>query len=177
MREAHTAFMNEVPPNDGHRKNCIDPVHTHVGLGLALSGNNFRYYEEFLDRYIEFDEAPAGAAAGEKFELRARPLDEALNIYAVIAYYEAFPRPMTPAQISSKGSYPDFTGSQVLALWPWDLIPYLETETRWSGIPLEFNRPGLYYIHIYLENGPLPRSGGASTRGKIQASGIVVRIE
>jgi len=176
MRQAHDSFINEVPPYDGHRKNCIDPVHTHVGLGVALSGKNFRYYEEYIDRYIEFDRVPGDVEAGEKFEIRARPIHDSFNMYAVIVYYEDFPRPMSAEQVSRKGAYPDYTASQVLALWPWDLLSLREETSRWSRIPLEFDRPGLYYLHIYLSREELPRSGGASTRGKIQGSGVVVRV-
>lgn len=177
MREAHDAFMSERPPNDGHRQNCIDPVHTHVGLGVAQEGKQFRYYEEFIDRYIEFADVPAAVSAGESFDIRVRPMDEAYNIYALIGYYEPFPGPVSAQTISRRGAYPDYTNSQVLALWPWDLIPHLDTETRWSAIPLKFDRSGLYYIHMYLHPGDLPTSGRVSTRGKIQASGLVIRVD
>ncbi len=33
---AHMAMYNERPPNDGHRKNILNPWHTHVGLGFSL---------------------------------------------------------------------------------------------------------------------------------------------
>ncbi|MBN2049712.1 MAG: CAP domain-containing protein [Spirochaetales bacterium] len=177
MREAHIAFMNELPPNDGHRQNCVDPLHTHVGLGVALQGQEFRYYEEFLDRYLDFAEAPSRAAVSEEFILHVRPLEEAYNIYALVAFYEDYPRPMTVQMINRRGSYPDYTDSRVLALWPWDLQPMRDQESRWSAIPLNFTRPGLYYVHIYLTRGELPRSGSVSTRGKIQASGYVVEVK
>ena len=39
---AHMEMYNEKPPNDGHRKNILNPWHTHVGLGFSMIGNDFR---------------------------------------------------------------------------------------------------------------------------------------
>lgn len=33
----HAEFMAEVPPNDGHKLNILNPGHTHVGLGIYQS--------------------------------------------------------------------------------------------------------------------------------------------
>lgn len=98
------------------------------------------------------------------------------SIYAVIVYYEDFPSPMSAEQVSGKGVYQDYTVSQVLALWPWDLLNLRRGTSRWSRISLQFDRPGCYYLHVYLSRRQLPRSGVASTRGKIQGSGVLVRV-
>ncbi len=54
MNSAHQQFMNEQAPYDGHKKNCINKFHNFVGIGHYLTENQFRYYEEFIDRYLDF---------------------------------------------------------------------------------------------------------------------------
>jgi uncharacterized protein YkwD len=173
MVESHDRFMAERAPNDGHKKNCIAREHTHVGLGFYLAKSAFAYYEEFVDRYLEFIDPPFQAAVGKPVEVAVRPLKEGLFTYAVITYYEPFPKAMTVAQVNAQGAYPDYTSVQEHTIWPWDLKTDGEGATR---IPLTFSRAGLYYVQIYLDT-KKPSGGGADTRGKIQGSGLVVRVE
>jgi hypothetical protein len=165
--------MAERAPNDGHLQNIIKPEHNFVGLGLAIHGGQFRYYEEFLDRYLDFSNVPARAAVGSEFTFRVRPLREDDYVYAITVYHEPFPSPMTPAQINSRGSYGDFTSSRVLSKWPWELKT--EGPDGEVNISMSFDRPGLYYIQIYIHDEPYSTQS-ASTRGKIQASGVVVQV-
>ena len=173
MRELHDRFMAEVPPNDGHRRNILDANHNFVGLGAYLSDNQFRYYEEFIDRYLDFNAPRTNVRINEEFSVEIRPSSGEHFLYAVIAYYESNPRPLTVAQLRSKGSYRDYTSNQVLALWPWDLESL--RGARYFAIPLRFSQPGLYYVHIYLDDEPFA-GRGASTSGKIQASGLVISV-
>ena len=174
MTEAHDRFMAERAPNDGHKQTIITREHTHVGLGFHLARSNFAYYEEYVDRYLEFTAAPATARLGVATEVAVRPLREGLWPYAVITFYEAYPRAMSVAQVNAQGAYPDYTGTQEHELWPWDLKTGADGITR---IPLSFSRRGLYYVHIYLDTKPPATGGSAGTQGKIQASGLVVRVE
>src|SRR5664280_672241 len=52
MKSGHDKFMAERAPNDGHIQNIIDKSHNWVGIGLFITGRQFRYYEEFIDRYL-----------------------------------------------------------------------------------------------------------------------------
>ena len=40
---------------------------------------------------------------------------------------------------------------------------------------MRFSRAGLYYVQVYLDTAK-PSGRSADTRGKIQASGLVVRV-
>lgn len=174
MKKANDRFMNEIAPNDGHKKNCIDPVHNYVGLGVYMKGGQFRYYEEFIDRYLEFRDFEDSAAVKEEYLISVKPLSSDHLIYFTLIYYERFPSPMAASQINRKGSYGDYTSSQVLQQAPWEL-PETDEE-GWTNFSFRFSRSGLYYINIYLSE-ELWTSGRASTNGKIQASGVVVRVE
>ncbi len=174
MRESHDRFMSEVAPNDGHKRNCIDKLHNFVGIGVHILDKQFRYYEEYIDRYLDFVDVTRDVGIREKFTVTVRPVREGLHVFAVMAYYEAFPTPMKPAQINRRGSYRDYSGVTAVSLWPWEIDN--DPETGNAVILLEFNKPGLYYVQIYLSDKAYT-GGGATTRGKIQASGLVVRVE
>jgi uncharacterized protein YkwD len=173
MAEAHDRFMAERAPNDGHKRNCIAPEHTHVGLGFHLAKSAFAYYEEFVDRYLEFVDPPFAAGRGERVQIAVRPLREGLFAYAVITFWEPFPKAMTVAEVNARGSYSDYTSVQEHTLWPWELVT---DEAGLTRIPLTFSRAGLYYVQVYLDT-KKPSGHSADTRGKIQASGLVVRVD
>jgi uncharacterized protein YkwD len=173
MVEAHDRFMAERAPNDGHRKNCVAREHTHVGLGFYLAKSGFAYYEEFVDRYLSFIDPPFRAAVGKAAQVAVRPLRSGLYAYAVVSFWEPFPKPMTVAQVNAQGSYPDYTNTQEQTIWPWELQTDAQGVTR---VSLTFSRAGLYYVQVYVDTAK-PTGGSADTRGKIQASGLVVRVE
>jgi uncharacterized protein YkwD len=182
MQEAHQNMYNERPPADGHRKNILDPNHNLVGLGLYLDEHRFRYYEEYIDSYLEFLDYPKGdIRPGQTFTVAFRPLERDRYPYAVMVYYEPFPRHMSARQINRTNSYPDYTDAKVFDLWPYDLGA-LEKPDR-VEVPLRFDKEGLYYVNIYLsdseETGECRQRGGCSysTVGKIQASGLVIQVQ
>jgi uncharacterized protein YkwD len=67
----HGMFMAEVPPNDGHRRNILNPLHNRVGIGLAQPQDVPQpcLTQEFVDDYGEYEALPREAKAGS--QLRA----------------------------------------------------------------------------------------------------------
>jgi hypothetical protein len=173
MKESHERFMAELPPNDGHRANCLEKSHNYVGLGAFIQGGQFRYYEEYIDRYLDFLSAPNELAVNEKASLTVRTKDQKYYIYAIVVYYEPLPTPMTADEINRKYSYPDYTDEQVMGFWPWELEKL--TEDNLLTLETSFSKEGLYYVQIYIHDAPYERSS-ASTNGKIQASGLVIKV-
>ena len=57
MRRSQQVMMNEVAPHDGHRRTILDPYATHVGIGMAWEGGEFRLAQEFVRRYIDWSRA------------------------------------------------------------------------------------------------------------------------
>ena len=59
----HEMFMAEVPPNDGHRRNILNPSHNRVGIGLAqpLEVAQPCLTQEFVDDYGEYAPLPRSA--------------------------------------------------------------------------------------------------------------------
>jgi uncharacterized protein YkwD len=174
MREGHQLFMNERAPDDGHKKAVIAQEHTHVGIGYHLEGNQFRYYEEYIDRLFEFADIPDEVRPGEKFSISVRT--DGMNfLYFMVVYYEDFPKPMTPAEISRRASYPDYTNSKYQTLYAWDLARYRNGPSY--RIPLSFSKEGLYYIQLFSDKKEITKQTSMSTEGKTPYSGIVIKVK
>jgi uncharacterized protein YkwD len=174
MAAGHGSFMAERAPNDGHKKNIIDKSHNYVGLGFYATDNQFRYYEEFIDRYFGFENIPSGLKVNESGSITVRTSGTGY-LYFLIAYREKFPVPLTVAQLKKTGSYQDYSNEEYLKLTGWELARYREGNVY--NIPLKFTREGLYYVHIYLDRKEVKSPGTISTKGKTEGSGIVIRVE
>ena len=173
MKSGHETFMAEKYPNDGHKINIIDKSHNFVGIGFYLSGNQFSYYEEFIDRYFEFENIPDEVKIDKSTIITVKPIGKNY-IFFMMVYREDYPRSMTPEQIKRKGSYQDFTEEVYLQMPGWDLARYRDgSEYR---IPLTFSKKGLYYIQIYYDKKELTKPATISTKGKTPASGIVIKV-
>lgn len=173
MKSGHESFMAERAPYDGHKKNIIDKTHNFVGIGYYLSGKQFRYYEEFIDRSFEFENIPAKMKVGEQSSITIKT-DATNFLYFIIIYYENYPQPLTPGQISKKGSYEDFTDEEYQKIFAWDLSRYRNGTTY--KIPLSFSKEGLYYIQIYADKKEITKPGSLNTKGKTPYSGIVIKV-
>ena len=173
MKSGHASFMSERSPNDGHKKNIIEKSHNFVGIGFCLQGKQFRYYEEFIDRYFEFENIPGEVKSGEPFNITLKT-DGRGFLYFLIVYYEKNPSPLSPAQISRKGSYTDFAEKEYNKLFAWDLSRYRNGIIY--QIPLKFSTEGLYYIQIYTDKKELKKPGSLNTKGKTPFSGIVIKV-
>jgi len=104
MKTGHEKFMAEKAPNNGHKENIIDKGHNFVGIGFYLTGKQFRYYEEFLDRYLEFENIPSELKVGQQCKINVKTNGRSF-LYFLMIYREDFPQALTPEQISKKGRY------------------------------------------------------------------------
>ena len=174
MKEGHNSFMSEKAPADGHKQTIITKGHNYVGIGFHLTGNQFRYYEEFIDRYFEFGEIPAKLKPDEQGILSFRT-DGKNFPYFLIIYREDFPKPLTVNQLERKGSYSDFTSEEYLTMPAWDIAKFKRGSEY--NVPVKFKREGLYYIHIYAFKDEITKPGKLDTNGKTSGSGIVIKVE
>jgi uncharacterized protein YkwD len=174
MKKGHATFMAERAPNDGHKKTIINKYHNYVGIGYYLSENQFRYYEEFIDRYLEFENVPSEVSVDETFTFNVKPLKNEYLYYMVI-YREKSLKPMTPSQIKKLASYSDFTEEEYQKLTAWELSEFRSGNSY--NIPLRFSKGGLYYIHIYLNSKELTKPTSLNTKNRTSASGIVIKVK
>ncbi|TAL66434.1 MAG: CAP domain-containing protein [Bacteroidetes bacterium] len=173
MRSGHEKFMAERAPNDGHKKTIIDKPHNFIGIGYFLSGKQFRYYEEFIDRYLDFEDIPSEMKVGEQNSITVKT-DGKSFLYCMIIYRENYPQHLTPSQIRKKGSYGDFTDEEYRNQFAWDLSRYRNGITY--RIPVTFTKEGLYYIQIYTDKKEITKPTSLNTKGKTPVSGIVIRV-
>jgi uncharacterized protein YkwD len=174
MESAHNSFMSERAPNDGHKKNVIDKTHNYVGIGFFANEDQFRYYEEFIDRYLDFENIPPVLKVNESGSLTIKR-DGSNFLYYLIAYREKIPLPLKPVQLKKTGSYQDFSSEEYMKLTAWELASFRDGNVY--TIPLKFAKEGLYYIHIYLDKKEIKKPTSLTTKGKIQGSGIVIKVE
>ena len=173
MKEGHDSFMSEKAPADGHKQTVINKNHNYVGIGYYLTGNQFRYYEEFIDRYFKFGDIPSILEPEEQVILNFST-DGKNFPYFIIIYREDFPKKMSVNQLEKKGSYSDFTSEEYLKMPAWEIAKYKRSSDY--NVPVKFDREGLYYIHIYAYKDEITKPGKLDTNGKTSGSGIVIKV-
>ena len=100
-KRSQDAMMNEVAPNDGHRKTILDPYATHVGIGLAWERGEFRIVQEFVRRYLAWSKPmPRTATVNERVNGAAKPL-AGFSVEGITVHYEPAPQPIT-ARVANK---------------------------------------------------------------------------
>lgn len=177
MNESEDQFMAEPPGSDGHKLNVIRKSHTHVGIGLYLHQGEFRYAQEFLDRYTSFRGINIVVPQDGKLSLTGLVIPPDTGIYAVLVYREKL-TPMTVEQLNNTHSYSDYTDEKAFEIWPWDLS--FNKESKTFDLTLDFNgkSPGYYYVHMYFKNPvssiPYRMPSSADTAQAACATGIVL---
>ena len=175
MVNLHGQFMAEKAPHDGHKQTIIDKNHNFVGLGCHMTATEFRYYEEFIDRYAVTGPVPKRVRSGEEFIVEVTP-DMGYFLYSAVAYYEKPPKAMTVAQVNRKNSYPDYTDVMTLQYAPWDITGYRMEDGKYR-IPFNFTKKGAYYIQTMVDKKNPAATTSFSTVGKTIATGLVVIVE
>lgn len=163
LLESHRLMMGERPPDDPHRKTILDPVFTHVGIGVALVGGEFRMTEEFSRQVAEWIEVPEGPASAGRSATFAAKLPPRWNVASVEVAFEPPPAPMSAREIQRRTAYayPSAVHSY---------RPLLPLGTTWSdgsrgdfafssgrlsmAVPLDHG-PGSYYVFVFAGEGSL----------------------
>ncbi len=172
MKSGHDSFMSERAPKDGHKKTVIAREHNYVGIGYHLAGKQFRYYEEFIDRYFEFENIPDEVNINEPVSITLKT-DGNNFLYFMVVYRDKFPERLSITQIMKKGSYSDFGEEEYQTMPAWELSQYRNGTTY--KIPLTFTKEGLYYIQVFSDKKELRKSASITTKGKSPFSGIVIK--
>lgn len=105
LQEAHARMMAEVPPDDGHRRTVLDPLWTHVGIGAALEGGEFRMTEEFVREVLEWVEIPAGPLRPGGVAPFAAKAPAGWTVALVAVAFEPLPRAATAREVSARRRY------------------------------------------------------------------------
>lgn len=171
MKTGHGTFMKEKPPADGHKKTVIDKYHNFVGIGFYLNKNQFRYYEEFIDRYLTFKNIPSVITVNESFTINFETTGNGYPYYMVV-YRDKALKAMTAQEIKRRGSYTDFSDEEYKRYTAWELSAFKKGNSY--SVPLSFSKEGIYYIQIFLDSREITKPSSLNTKGKTPASGIVI---
>jgi uncharacterized protein YkwD len=191
MRRSEDAMMAEAAPHDGHRRTILDPFATHVGIGLAWEGGEFRMTEEFIRRYIDWSRPlPRVSADGHPLVCSGKPTP-GYRVEAITVHHEPIPQPLTASAANALNSYslPDRRR---------DYLPRLRTYLRRGAngevgqvseqysdgrrgdfrvaddgsfafaIPFP-DGPGIYTVVVWVRS--------ASSKDSIAASNVSIRVE
>ncbi len=106
LAELHQMFMDEVPPNDGHRQNILKPLHNRVGIGLAQPEgvNQPCLAQEFVDRYAELSALPREAKPKAKLKIAGR-VSEPLMFGGIGIGQRSLPRAKSVEAVSGARAY------------------------------------------------------------------------
>jgi uncharacterized protein YkwD len=111
---AEEEMMAETPPRDLHRKAILAPNATHVGIGWAGEGGEFRVAAEFSERRCERLRVLREGRSGASIRIEGRPLSGTTLRYVAVARQPA-PRPISRAEANGRDSYA-FPAAQLLLL-------------------------------------------------------------
>lgn len=154
-------FINEQPPNDGHRRNILDPDHTKVGIGLSIAkkGDSLRVacVQEFVHDYGKVEISAQSVNVGESFVVKGS-LDPGLTLQSVDLFRDEFPQPMTLKELDETHSYGPpqvrintyFPGAPAAA----DALTISENAGR-QEFSCRFDtdkalwKPGLFYVYVW----------------------------
>jgi hypothetical protein len=148
---AHQRMADEKPPLDGHRKNILDPAHTHVGIGLAVKGGEFALGQLFLNRYVKLDPLPETLAAGiSTMRVAGEVLTAGYGPYYCAVFYEGELRPRTAEELDKTYAYEDMTGTMIQKLPPWEMQFNAGSKRFSFTVRLSPRASGLYHLVLWV---------------------------
>lgn len=155
LEHAEHLFFDEVPPNDGHRKNILRPHHTRVGIGIALSRELPVpcVTQEFVDGYGTYAELPRRVKIGARIHVEGQLRAPAIMGGVGVARVDA-PGPLPPAEANRRRNYPVPVPFQIY--WPKGFVTPLPVlvegnHFRVDVLLSEGGKPGLYEVSVFAK--------------------------
>lgn len=159
IERAEDMFFNEVPPNDGHRKNILKPAHTKVGIGIAQSKETAKelavpcFAQEFTDGYGTYAALPKTAKVGATIHVEAKMKDGVRPTGVGLARI-ATPKPLTAAELNKRRSYPVPKPYQMY--WGPGFVTPIQAKISGANIAIDVplsdqKQPGLYEVSVWAK--------------------------
>jgi len=106
LEKIEKAFMSEVPPADGHKRNILTHRHTSLGVGLAKPRgiDAVCMVQEFVDDYGEYAAIPKKAKKSDKIKISGKVASPA-TIAGVGLSRVPLPRPMKAEDLNKTSGY------------------------------------------------------------------------
>jgi uncharacterized protein YkwD len=149
LLEAHQRYVDEQPPLDGHRKNVLDPGHTHVGIGLAVVGGEFTMAEEFVNRYVELAPFPEQLPRGP-IVVSGQLLRSGFGPFYCAVFYEGWPTRRSVDALNRTYAYQDMAGDVCARVPPWEMSFRPGSERFRFNVPVQLLGPGYYHLVLWV---------------------------
>jgi hypothetical protein len=107
LEKIQSAFINEQPPNDGHRKNILKASHNRLGIGLAKPEGieQLCMAQEFVDVYGEYEAIPERAKPGDEITVAGEVFEPASFGGVGLARIDGA-KPLEASHLNSTSTYP-----------------------------------------------------------------------
>lgn len=156
IERAEDMFFNEVPPNDGHRKNILKRFHNRVGIGVALGrpqGNEILtpcFTQEFVDVYGSYGAIPPSVAAGAKIHV-VGAFASGVSPGAVGYARLDDPKPLAVSEANRRRAITQKTAD--VLYWPRGYVSDVYVELNGSAFTIDvaFPKPGFYELSVWAK--------------------------
>lgn len=151
IEEFQRAFMAEVPPMDGHKRNILEGRHTGVGLAFATAPGSriVCVAQEFVDDHGSYEPLPLKAKLGTVIRVAGEVRGPAT--FAAVGVADApWPTARTPAELLKTGGYsmPSPRVSYFPKGWKTPKPVTLDGERFSIELPLD-GEPGLRELQVF----------------------------
>lgn len=162
LYEMHQSMIDEVPPDDGHRKSILYPQNTHVGFGIAVEARRLRLDELYLSRYVEMDPVLRQVRTKTTVPVSGKTIHRKHVLHGIEVCYEPLPSPPAIEWLREARSYGMPEPTQ--RLWP--RLPYryfypdgskgsIEVESRRFRVRVDLSKkPGINTVMVWIKAGP-----------------------
>ncbi len=158
LEKIELEFISEVPPNDGHRRNILEPTHSRGGIGLAkpLGLKQLCMAQELVGAFGEFGDLPERASAHGSLRVTGEVF-EPVRFGGVGVKRLDSPKPRSAEELNQTSSYnippPDVTYFPEGFKTP----KPVKVDGGSFEIDVPLGPPGLYHVSVW---GQFPDSKG-----------------
>jgi hypothetical protein len=145
-----SAFFNEKPPHDGHRKNILSPTHNRVGIAFAQAEGTATVCvaQEFLDDYGSYEPLVRRARPGQVVRV-AGTIKGPASFGGIGLSRTELPAPRKPELHPRSYAIPSAFVSYFPAGYKTPAPVHVEGNKFWLDLPITDHGPGLYGVQIF----------------------------
>jgi uncharacterized protein YkwD len=159
IEKAERMFFDEVPPNDGHRKNILKPFHKRVGIGIAQSLATATEIpvpcidQEFTDPYGTYAPVARAMHVGDRLQVEGR-LSPGASVGGVGLARVDLPKSIDVAELNTRRSY--LTPAPYQMYWPPGFVTPIPLQVKGHAFSIDLpvsdhDKKGLYELSIWAK--------------------------
>jgi uncharacterized protein YkwD len=161
VERSEALYFDEVPPNDGHRKNILKPAHTKIGIGIAQPIATPTelpvpcFVQEFTDSYGTYAPLPKRAKIGTMIHVEGTMSHGARPTGVGLARIPK-PAPIAPTELNKRRSYPVPKPYQMY--WGPGFVTPVQVKIEGPKLSIDIplsdrGEPGLYEVSVWAKIG------------------------